>query len=101
LENSDFNFVRDSNNKCVLVPGLSPLEPQCDGTRDFYYKPTGYRKIAASTCQGGNELEKSEEMWCPGASHSGGGWFGFIAAPILGAGLVFAALHYRKHGGFG
>ncbi|KAF1797441.1 hypothetical protein V8B55DRAFT_1516083 [Mucor lusitanicus] len=99
----DFNFVRDSNNKCVLVPGYSPLEPTCDGTRDFYYTPTGYRKIAASTCQGGKELEKigAEQMWCPGASHSGSGWVAFIFAPIIAAGLVFAALHYRKRGGFG
>lgn len=40
-------------------------------------------------------------MWCPGASRSGTGWIGFIFAPILGAGLVFGALHYRKRGGFG
>ncbi|KAI8640138.1 hypothetical protein BD408DRAFT_445362 [Parasitella parasitica] len=99
----DFNFIRDSNNKCVLVPGYSPLEPTCDGTRDFYYTPTGYRKIAASSCQGGKELEKigADQMWCPGASHSSSGWVAFIFAPIIAAGLVFAALHYRKRGGFG
>ncbi|KAI8967795.1 hypothetical protein BDF20DRAFT_917392 [Mycotypha africana] len=99
----DFNFLRDANNKCVLVPGLSPLEPVCDGTRDFYYTPTGYRKIAASTCQGGKELDKigAEQMWCPGASRRSHGWIAFIFAPIIGAGLVFAALQYRRRGGFG
>jgi hypothetical protein len=62
-----------------------------------------YRKIAASSCEGGKELEKigAEQMWCPGASRSGHGWLGFIFAPILGAGLVFGALQYRKRGGFG
>lgn len=39
---SDYNYIRDSNNKCVLVPGLSPLIPTCDGTRDYYYMPSGY-----------------------------------------------------------
>ncbi|KAI8067678.1 uncharacterized protein B0P05DRAFT_552523 [Gilbertella persicaria] len=97
----DFNYVRDANNRCVLVPGLSPLVPTCDGSRDYYYTPTGYRKIAASTCEGGKELDKigAEQMWCPGASRSGHGWVAIIFAPIIAAGLVFAILHYRKRGG--
>ncbi|KAI7893622.1 uncharacterized protein EV154DRAFT_600677 [Mucor mucedo] len=98
----DFNYVRDSNNKCVLVPGLQPLIPVCDGTTEFYYTSSGYRKIAASTCQGGNELDKlGDKMYCPGVSRSGHGWAAFVFAPILGAGLVFGALQYRKRGGFG
>jgi hypothetical protein len=48
-------------------------------------------------------LEKigAEQMWCPGASRSSNGWVAFIFAPIIAAGLVFAALQYRKRGGFG
>lgn len=38
---SDFNFERDDNNKCVLVPGLQPLSPICDGNTEFYYTPSG------------------------------------------------------------
>ena len=88
--------------KCVLVEGLSPLTPVCDGSLQYYYIPSGYRKIAASTCQGGKELDKlGEQMYCPGASRPGSGWLGFIFAPILGAGLVFGILHYRKRGSFG
>lgn len=41
LFGSDYNFVRDSNNKCVLVPGLQPLVPTCDGTIEYYYKTSG------------------------------------------------------------
>lgn len=37
-------------------------------------------------------------MYCPGVSRSGGGWLAFIFAPIIGAGLVFGALQYRKRG---
>ncbi|KAI8364623.1 hypothetical protein BD560DRAFT_165544 [Blakeslea trispora] len=97
----DFNYVRDDNNRCVLVPGLSPLVPTCDGSRDFYYTPTGYRKIAASSCKGGKELDKigAEQMWCPGSTRSGHSWVAIIFAPIIAAGLVFAILYYRKQGG--
>lgn len=58
-----------------------------------------YRKIAASTCEGGKELDKQgEKMYCPGVTRSGSGWVAFIFAPIIAAGLVFGALQYRKHG---
>ncbi|RCI00049.1 vacuolar protein sorting/targeting protein PEP1, partial [Rhizopus azygosporus] len=97
----DYNYIRDSNNKCVLVPGLSPLIPTCDGTRDYYYMPSGYRKIAASTCEGGKELDKlGEKVMCPRAKGSGG-WLAFIFMPIIGAGIIFGVLHYRRRGGFG
>ncbi|GAA5814583.1 hypothetical protein MFLAVUS_008082 [Mucor flavus] len=95
----DFNFVRGSNNKCILVPGLQPLEPICDGSNEFYYTTSGYRKIAASTCEGGTELDKlGDKMYCPGVSRSGSGWVVFVFAPIIAAGLVFGALRYRKRG---
>ncbi|KAG0798808.1 hypothetical protein G6F22_003854 [Rhizopus arrhizus] len=101
----DYNYVRDSNGKCVLVPGLSPLVPKCDGTIDHYYTPSGYRKIAASTCEGGDELDKlGEKVMCPNArrsSGSGGGWVAFLLLPLFGAGIIFAVLYYRKRGSFG
>ncbi|KAI8971058.1 hypothetical protein BDB01DRAFT_854995 [Pilobolus umbonatus] len=98
----DFNYVRDSNNKCVLVPGLSPVYPTCDGSIDYYYETIGYRKIAASTCEGGHELDKQgDKVWCPGVTHANHSWIAFVFVPMLAGGLIFAALRYRKHGGFG
>jgi hypothetical protein len=64
-----------------------------------------YRKIAASTCEGGDELDKlGEKVMCPNArrsSGSGGGWVAFLLLPLFGAGIIFAVLYYRKRGSFG
>ncbi|KAI9488126.1 hypothetical protein BDB00DRAFT_849759 [Zychaea mexicana] len=95
----DFNFVRDENNKCVLVPGLQPLKPECHGSMDYYFESTGYRKTAATSCQGGLSLDEGEKYWCPGKSTGGGMWAVYILTPIAGAGLIYGCLHYRKHGG--
>ncbi|KAG0173404.1 vacuolar protein sorting/targeting protein PEP1 [Apophysomyces sp. BC1034] len=97
----DFNYVRDKNNKCVLVPGLEPLVPTCDGSIDFYYESTGYRKIAASTCVDGLELDKGDQRWCSGKSGSGAMWVLYLFAPVIGAGLVFVCLRYRNQVAFG
>ncbi|KAI8370594.1 uncharacterized protein BYT42DRAFT_617135 [Radiomyces spectabilis] len=96
----DFNYVRDKNNKCVLVPGLSALVPECDGTIDFFYEPTGYRKIAASTCVGEEDF-LGKKHWCPGKKRSRTMWPLYVFAPMVGAGLLFACLYYRKHGRIG
>ncbi|KAI8342310.1 hypothetical protein BC941DRAFT_138054 [Chlamydoabsidia padenii] len=91
----DFNFVRNGKNECVLVPGFQPAIPECDGTMDFVYYPTGYRKIAASTCQGGKELDKEgERIRCPGRS-GGTHWTVYLFAPIFGAAIIFGCLRYR------
>ncbi|KAF7724908.1 vacuolar protein sorting/targeting protein PEP1 [Apophysomyces ossiformis] len=97
----DFNYVRDENNKCVLVPGLQPLIPKCDGSIDFYYEPTGYRKIAGSTCENGHELDKGQQHWCPGKARSSAMWVVYLFAPIVAASIVFACLRYRRRVGFG
>ncbi|ORZ10539.1 hypothetical protein BCR42DRAFT_469972 [Absidia repens] len=100
----DFNFVRNENNECVLVPGFQPVVPECDGSVDFVYTSTGYRKIAASTCQGGRELDKEgDQIRCPGRG-SGTHWTVYLFAPVFGAAIVFGCLRYRhvfRHQGFG
>ncbi|KAI9318385.1 hypothetical protein BX666DRAFT_1927417 [Dichotomocladium elegans] len=97
----DFNFVRNENNECVLVAGLEPVIPECDGTMEFYYYPTGYRKTAATSCVGGIALDEGDKYWCPGKSTSGGKVVLYVLAPILGAGLIYTCLQYRRssHGG--
>ncbi|CAO3618171.1 unnamed protein product [Cunninghamella echinulata] len=98
----DFNFVRNEKGECVLVPGFSPVIPECDGNTDFIYYPTGYRKIAASTCQGGRELDKGDRIRCPG--RGGSHWVIYIFAPLFGAAVIFGCLRYRRafrYGRFG
>ncbi|KAI8075104.1 hypothetical protein BC940DRAFT_363148 [Gongronella butleri] len=101
----DFNFVRNDKGDCVLVSGYEPIVPECDGSVDFVYYPSGYRKIAASTCQGGDELDKQGDMIrCPGRPGSSN-WAWFLFGPVIGAAAVFACFRYRhifrSHGRFG
>ncbi|KAI8333656.1 hypothetical protein BC941DRAFT_473408 [Chlamydoabsidia padenii] len=92
----DFNFVRNEKNECTLVPGYKPVVPECDGTTDFVYYPTGYRKIAASTCQGGRELDKEgDQIRCPGRN-TGTHWTIYLFAPLFGAAVIFGCLRFRS-----
>ncbi|ORX42516.1 Oligoxyloglucan reducing end-specific cellobiohydrolase [Hesseltinella vesiculosa] len=92
----DFNFVRNEKNQCVLVPGYEPVVPECDGTVDYVYYPSGYRKTAASSCQGGTEMDKQGDMIrCPGRPGGGSSWAWFIFGPLIGASAVFACVRYR------
>ncbi|KAI7866898.1 hypothetical protein BDF14DRAFT_1808956 [Spinellus fusiger] len=94
----DFNFVRNDQNKCVLVPGLSPFQPECNDNIDFYYEPTGYRRIAATSCVGGLGLDEGVKHWCPGKSHGGGSWVFYVFAPLLAALVLYACLYVKKYG---
>lgn len=117
---SDFNYVRDENDRCVLIPGMSPVIPECEGDMEFYYLPTGYvmhilmentwlnicvfdryRKTAATTCEGGLDLDKGDKRWCPGKSYSSGRWVVYVVTPVAAAAALVACLHYRKHGRLG
>jgi hypothetical protein len=64
-----------------------------------YYKPTGYRRLPASTCEGGLELDKVESLPCPGEENrekwknkhkglSGFGLFLAIVIPFAAAGGI-------------
>jgi len=90
----DFNYERKSDNTCKLVQGLSPNDHSAvckDPNVDEYYKP-GYRRIPASTCQGGDELDKLDPKPCPGkklkSGTSGFGLFMAVVIPIVAAGGV-------------
>ena len=68
---SAYNFQLDNHGQCSLVPGLEPLSgPEwCDKhpNETSWFEPTGYRKVPLSTCEGGNELDKtSTEHPCEG-----------------------------------
>lgn len=70
----DFNYYRDSEGICRLIPGFSPpdhsLQCQDDPRLIEYSIPTGYRKLQLSTCAGGLTLDQSEMRPCPGQKDS-------------------------------
>lgn len=65
----DYNYERAPDGSCQLVEGLKPLDhlEECKKHNLLeYYKPTGYRRIPLTTCQGGKELDKdSTPIPCP------------------------------------
>ena len=70
MPGSDYNYEYATDHSCQLVSGL-PLpdhSQQCEDNKNqnFYYEPTGYRRIPLTTCQGGKELDISEKVPCPG-----------------------------------
>ncbi|TVY82233.1 Vacuolar protein sorting/targeting protein [Lachnellula suecica] len=93
----DFNYQRQSDGSCALVPGLEAADHslQCSADPDLveYYEPTGYRRISISTCEGGNEFDVSTAHPCPGHEEefkkkrgpSGVGIFFAIVIPIAAA----------------
>src|SRR5271168_3072015 len=97
---SDYNYERQADGSCELVPGFTPLDHSAVCAEDKnlveYYEPTGYRRIPLTTCSGGTELDKREAKPCPGHKEefdkkhgiSGAGLFFAIVIPILVAGGI-------------
>jgi len=70
----DYNYERQSDGSCTLVPGLSPPDPaaicQKDPSAVEFFDVTGYRRIPLTTCEGGQELDyTSRTRPCP--NHEG------------------------------
>ncbi|QLG73237.1 hypothetical protein HG535_0E03210 [Zygotorulaspora mrakii] len=66
----DYNYYKAMDGTCKLVQGLTPADPSeiCkkEGMVEFF-KPSGYRKIPLSTCQGGLKLDEVSDPYpCPG-----------------------------------
>ncbi|RDL38307.1 Oligoxyloglucan reducing end-specific cellobiohydrolase [Venustampulla echinocandica] len=70
----DFNYERQQDGSCKLVPGVDPpdhaLTCLADPSQIEYYSATGYRRIPTTTCQGGTEMDKSTPHPCPGHGDS-------------------------------
>ena len=69
--NSAYNYELDNHGQCVLVRGFQPLSGSewCKqhSNATSWFEPTGYRRVPLSTCDGGNELDKtSTEHPCTG-----------------------------------
>jgi hypothetical protein len=67
---SDYNYFRESEGTCTLVPGMNPAShiDECAANPDQveYYDASGYRRIPLTTCVGGLEMDKTgKPHLCP------------------------------------
>ena len=103
LRNSEFNYLRNDAGECVLIPGLSPRDPDPKGqcrADDAWYELTPYRKIPYSSCEGGKRLDRGAKHTCPGVGgHSAFFWLMMLFIPVCFAGL--AGYYYLRKGGYG
>ncbi|POR36559.1 Vacuolar protein sorting/targeting protein 10 [Tolypocladium paradoxum] len=109
-----YNYELDNHGQCSLVAGLDPLSGKewCakNANATSWFEPTGYRKVPLSTCQGGNELDKtSTEHPCEGyedefeKKHRTSGVVVFLAVvmPFALAGVVGWYVYRNWDGKFG
>ena len=70
MRSSDYNYERQSDGSCTLVPGLAKPNAveYCKENPDAieYWEPTGFRRIPLTTCVGGKNLDRWESRPCPG-----------------------------------
>ena len=100
---SEFNYARNENGECVLLPGLSPRAPdpnaQCRAGEQWY-DLTAYRKIPYSSCEGGRRVDRGTEHTCPGVGgRSAFFWLMMLFIPVSFAGLI--GYYFHKKGGYG
>lgn len=113
----DYNYQRDVDGTCKLVKGYTPPNRldmcKADPKAFEYFEPTGYRKIALSTCEGGTEFDRLDPKPCPGhedefrKEHLRNigvlGWLGVTAVPIVVFALALWFVYergIRRNGGF-
>lgn len=93
IPSSAYNFELDNSKQCKLVPGLKPLSGgewcKNNPNETTWFEPTGYRRLPLTTCEGGNEMDKtSTEHPCDGyqddfeKKHRTSGWAIFFAVVI-------------------
>ncbi|WRT68442.1 uncharacterized protein IL334_005418 [Kwoniella shivajii] len=106
----EFNYRRDASGNCVLVDGALPLSldteyEQCDGSTDYWYERTEYRKIPYSSCEGGERPDRGKRHDCPGLILRGGlgglFWGSVAIIPFAFAGLAGCSIRLGDHRAFG
>jgi photosystem II stability/assembly factor-like uncharacterized protein len=96
----EFNYVRNGEGECVLVPGTNarPSDDSCRNGEDYWYERTPYRKVLYSTCEGGDRIDQGTRHLCPGINgHSAMFWMIVILFPFVITALV-AWWWYSKSG---
>lgn len=113
----DYNYEKADDGTCKLIAGLVPEDRseicRVDQNAIEYFQPTGYRKIAMSTCEGGQEFDKWDPVPCPGKekefskSRAGKlGGFGLAMVIIIPTSVFAFAVWFvydrgiRRNGGF-
>ena len=97
---SEFNYVKNSNDECVLVPGTSPLpdDEVCKDGAEYWYERTPYRQIPYSSCEQGDRPDRGKAHRCPGFGSKGFlFWFFILLLPFGFTGLV-AYYYFRRSG---
>ncbi|KAG2364310.1 vacuolar protein sorting/targeting protein 10 [Suillus spraguei] len=87
----EFNYVRNGDNECVLVPGRKPRpsDDSCRNGEDYWYDRTAYQKVLVSTCEGGDRIDQGTRHLCPGINgHSAIFWMMVILFPFAITALV-------------
>jgi hypothetical protein len=96
----EFNYVKNSDRECVLVPGTSPLpdDDSCRDGEDYWYERTAYRRIPYSSCEDGERPDRGARHLCPGIkAHGAFFWLFVISVPFAFTALV-AYWYYRRSG---
>jgi hypothetical protein len=104
LDISDYNYQLDDKNYCTLIDGLNPLNHSRDCADDpdlvYWSDPTGFRRVPLSTCQGGKELDVSQQHICPGheqqyeREHGGLRGFALFVVAVLLPVTIAAGIGY-------
>src|SRR5882672_6253424 len=97
---SEFNYVKNSADECVLVAGTTPRsdDDSCQNGEEFWYERTAYRLIPYSSCQEGERLDRGARHRCPGfKAHGAFFWLFVLMIPFAFTALV-AYYYYRRSG---
>lgn len=97
---SEFNYQKDHNDECVLVPGTTPLanDDSCSNGEEYWYDRTPYRIIPYSTCEDGLRPDRGAQHVCPGFK-SKGGWFWFFMLILPFGFTALVGYYYWKRSG--
>jgi hypothetical protein len=97
---SEFNYMKDHNDDCVLVPGTTPLpdDDSCSNGEEYWYERTPYRIIPYSSCEDGQRPDRGTQHVCPGFKSKGSlFWFFMLILPFGFTALV--GYYYWKRSG--
>jgi hypothetical protein len=96
----EFNYMKDHNDDCVLVPGTTPLpdDDSCSNGEEYWYERTPYRIIPYSSCEDGQRPDRGTQHVCPGFKSKGSlFWFFMLILPFGFTALV--GYYYWKRSG--
>ncbi|KAF2132752.1 vacuolar protein sorting/targeting protein 10 [Dothidotthia symphoricarpi CBS 119687] len=97
-----YNYERSVGGECLPIAGLGLSDPQavCSKGAKEWWDNTPYRKIPLSTCEGGNEFDKTGDVHaCPGFEKEfqkkyGLSFFGIVFAVIIPFGIAGGIGYY-------